>query len=168
MLFSQATNGPAARTSPPAPRSGGGCSRTFRSPNFGLNYDPSHMIWQQMDYLQPIREFKDRLLPRPRQGRAHRPRRLDEVGILAHPSRIPHAQTPRPGRRELGPVLLRPHRRRLSRAGLRGSRRPGLRRFARGPKDQPQAERTPISGNFICRSQTVGTLTYTYRRHQRR
>jgi sugar phosphate isomerase/epimerase len=27
------------------------------SKSFGLNYDPSHMIWQQMDYLQPIRDF---------------------------------------------------------------------------------------------------------------
>ena len=31
------------------------------SPNFGLNYDPSHMIWQHMDYLAPMREFRDRL-----------------------------------------------------------------------------------------------------------
>ena len=27
------------------------------SPSFGLNYDPSHLVWQQMDYLQPLREF---------------------------------------------------------------------------------------------------------------
>ena len=32
MLFGQATNGPAARTSPPAPRSGGGCSTTSARP----------------------------------------------------------------------------------------------------------------------------------------
>lgn len=31
------------------------------SPNFGLNYDPSHMVWQFMDYIQPIYEFKDRI-----------------------------------------------------------------------------------------------------------
>ena len=28
---------------------------------FGLNYDPSHMIWQHMDYLNPMREFSDKL-----------------------------------------------------------------------------------------------------------
>ena len=28
---------------------------------FGLNYDPSHMIWQRMDYLQPMKEFADKL-----------------------------------------------------------------------------------------------------------
>jgi sugar phosphate isomerase/epimerase len=31
------------------------------SPNFGLNYDPSHFIWQMVDYIAPIYEFKDRL-----------------------------------------------------------------------------------------------------------
>ena len=29
------------------------------SDHFGLNYDPSHMVWQQMDYLAPIRDFTD-------------------------------------------------------------------------------------------------------------
>lgn len=29
--------------------------------NFGLNYDPSHMIWQHMDEVAPIREFAARL-----------------------------------------------------------------------------------------------------------
>ena len=29
--------------------------------NFGLNFDPSHCIWQQLDYIAPIYEFKDRL-----------------------------------------------------------------------------------------------------------
>lgn len=31
------------------------------SPNFGLNYDPSHLIWQHMDEVQPIYDFRDRL-----------------------------------------------------------------------------------------------------------
>lgn len=31
------------------------------SPNFGLNYDPSHFIWQMVDYIAPIYEFRDRL-----------------------------------------------------------------------------------------------------------
>jgi len=55
------------------------------SPNFGLNYDPSHMVWQQMDYLRPLREFASRLhhihLKDARLDRE----RLNEVGILAHP-----------------------------------------------------------------------------------
>ena len=34
----------------------------FPTSYFGLNYDPSHMVWQQMDYLAPMREFRDRLV----------------------------------------------------------------------------------------------------------
>jgi len=32
------------------------------SPNFGLNLDPSHLIWQHIDYVRAIYEFKDRLV----------------------------------------------------------------------------------------------------------
>lgn len=31
------------------------------SPYFGLNYDPSHMVLQFMDYIKPIYEFRDRI-----------------------------------------------------------------------------------------------------------
>jgi sugar phosphate isomerase/epimerase len=56
------------------------------SASLGLNYDPSHMIWQQMDYLRPIRDFKDRLFHvHAKDVRLDR-ERLNEVGILAHPS----------------------------------------------------------------------------------
>jgi sugar phosphate isomerase/epimerase len=55
------------------------------SPNFGLNYDPSHMIWQQMDYLKPIREFAERLVHiHAKDVRLDR-ERLDDVGTLATP-----------------------------------------------------------------------------------
>ncbi|MCA9030635.1 MAG: sugar phosphate isomerase/epimerase, partial [Planctomycetaceae bacterium] len=56
------------------------------STHFGLNYDPSHMIWQQMDYLAPLREFSDRLFHiHAKDVRLDR-ERLDQVGILAHPN----------------------------------------------------------------------------------
>lgn len=35
---------------------------TIPSKNFGLNYDPSHLIWQHIDYVRGIYEFKDRLV----------------------------------------------------------------------------------------------------------
>jgi len=55
------------------------------SPNFGLNFDPSHFVWQQMDYLKPLREFKDRLFHvHAKDVRVDRDR-LDNVGILATP-----------------------------------------------------------------------------------
>lgn len=55
------------------------------SRNFGLNYDPSHMVWQHMDYLKPLREFADRLVHvHAKDVRVDR-ERLDDAGILATP-----------------------------------------------------------------------------------
>ena len=31
------------------------------SPAFGLNYDPSHLVWMQMDEIKPIYDFRDKL-----------------------------------------------------------------------------------------------------------
>ena len=53
--------------------------------NFGLNYDPSHMIWQRMDYVKPLREFRDRIFHVHAKDVRVDQHRLDEVGILAHP-----------------------------------------------------------------------------------
>lgn len=55
------------------------------SNNFGLNYDPSHLIWQHIDYIKPLYEFKDKLFHvHIKDAKLHRGR-LDEVGILATP-----------------------------------------------------------------------------------
>jgi sugar phosphate isomerase/epimerase len=55
------------------------------SPSFGLNFDPSHFVWQHMDYLRPLREFKERLFHvHAKDVRLDR-EMLDEVGILATP-----------------------------------------------------------------------------------
>ena len=55
------------------------------SASFGLNYDPSHMVWQQMDYVRPIHEFKDRIFHVHIKDAKILPERLAEVGILATP-----------------------------------------------------------------------------------
>lgn len=56
------------------------------SPSFGLNYDPSHLIWMQMDESRPLREFADRLFHvHAKDVRIDR-ERLDDVGILANPN----------------------------------------------------------------------------------
>ncbi len=34
---------------------------TIPSKHFGLNFDPSHLVLQLMDYIEPLREFRDRL-----------------------------------------------------------------------------------------------------------
>lgn len=55
------------------------------SESFGLNYDPSHMVWQHMDPIQPLREFASKIFHvHAKDARINR-RKLNEVGILAHP-----------------------------------------------------------------------------------
>ncbi len=55
------------------------------SPSFGLNFDPSHFVWQHMDYLRPLREFKERLFHvHAKDVRLDR-EKLDDVGIMAAP-----------------------------------------------------------------------------------
>jgi len=55
------------------------------SPYFGLNYDPSHMVWMQMDYLAPMREFVDRFFHVHAKDVRVDKHKLDSVGILANP-----------------------------------------------------------------------------------
>ncbi len=55
------------------------------SENFGLNYDPSHFIWQQMDYIKPIYEFKDRIFHVHYKDIKVYKDKLDDVGIMATP-----------------------------------------------------------------------------------
>lgn len=53
---------------------------------FGLNYDPSHMIWQMMDYEKAIRDFSHKLYHiHAKDVRLDR-HKLNEVGIMAFPS----------------------------------------------------------------------------------
>lgn len=53
--------------------------------NFGLNFDPSHLVWQQIDYLKPLAEFAGRIFHvHAKDVRIDRDR-LDDVGILATP-----------------------------------------------------------------------------------
>lgn len=55
------------------------------SPSFGLNYDPSHPTWMQMDAIAPLREFRDRIFHvHAKDVRVDRDL-LDDVGILAYP-----------------------------------------------------------------------------------
>ena len=52
---------------------------------FGLNYDPSHFVWQQMDYIQPLYEFKDKIFHVHFKDIKLYPEKLRECGIMAHP-----------------------------------------------------------------------------------
>lgn len=55
------------------------------SEHFGLNYDPSHFVLQQMDPASPLREFQDRIFHFHAKDVKIRRDRLNEVGVFAHP-----------------------------------------------------------------------------------
>jgi sugar phosphate isomerase/epimerase len=55
------------------------------SSNFGLNYDPSHMVWQMMDYLYPIYAYKQKLHHIHLKDVKVYHDKLNQVGILANP-----------------------------------------------------------------------------------
>ena len=55
------------------------------SPNFGLNFDPSHLVWQRMDYIKPLKEFAPRFSHVHAKDVKIDQERLDNVGILATP-----------------------------------------------------------------------------------
>jgi sugar phosphate isomerase/epimerase len=59
--------------------------RRIPSRALGLNYDPSHLVWQQMDCIAPLREFADRIYHVHAKDVKVDRQRLDEVGILAPP-----------------------------------------------------------------------------------
>lgn len=52
---------------------------------FGLNYDPSHLIWQMMDYVKPIFEFRERIFHVHIKDARVLWERINEVGILTTP-----------------------------------------------------------------------------------
>ena len=55
------------------------------SANFGLNYDPSHLVWQFIDYIRPIYEFKERIFHVHIKDAKVLRDKLNDVGILATP-----------------------------------------------------------------------------------
>lgn len=55
------------------------------SPNFGINYDPSHFIWQQIDYIKPIYEFKDKIFHVHYKDIKLYRDKLADVGVMAYP-----------------------------------------------------------------------------------
>lgn len=54
--------------------------------NFGLNYDPSHLVWQKMDYIKPLRDFASRIFHVHAKDARLDQERLDDVGLLAYPA----------------------------------------------------------------------------------
>lgn len=55
------------------------------SKNLGINYDPSHFVWQMIDYIKPIYEFKDKIFHVHYKDIKVYGDKLNQVGIMAYP-----------------------------------------------------------------------------------
>ena len=55
------------------------------SEHFGMVYDPSHLVWQRMDYIKPIYEFRGKIRNVHLKDAKFLQDRFDDVGILATP-----------------------------------------------------------------------------------
>ena len=55
------------------------------SDNLGINYDPSHFIWQMIDYIRPLYEFKDKIFHVHYKDIKVNKDARNDVGILATP-----------------------------------------------------------------------------------
>jgi sugar phosphate isomerase/epimerase len=55
------------------------------SPMLGLNYDPSHFVWQQIDYIAPLYEFKEKIFHVHYKDIKLYPEKLKDVGVMATP-----------------------------------------------------------------------------------
>ena len=54
------------------------------SPNFGLNFDPSHYVWQGLDYLKTVYDFSDRIFHIHFKDIKLYPDKLKECGVMAY------------------------------------------------------------------------------------
>lgn len=55
------------------------------SSHFGLNYDPSHFVWQGIDYLKPLYEFRNKIFHVHYKDIKIYPDKLRDTGIMAYP-----------------------------------------------------------------------------------
>jgi sugar phosphate isomerase/epimerase len=65
---------------------------TFASPCLGLAFDPSHLVWQHIDYVRCVREFGSRIVHVHAKDTRIDPDRLYESGILGlgwHAAKLP-------------------------------------------------------------------------------
>ena len=92
------------------------------SANFGLNYDPSHLVMQLIDPIAPIREFGPRIFHAHAKDMRIDRDRLQDVGSLEPPMDAVDGQIAGAGRRRLGPMDRRSGRRTLQWSRVRRGR----------------------------------------------
>ncbi len=83
--------------------------------NLGINYDPSHFVWQMVDYIAPIYEFKDRIFHVHHKDIKLYEDKLADCGIMAYP--LDYMQPKLPG---LGDVDFGAYVSALTDIGYRG------------------------------------------------
>jgi sugar phosphate isomerase/epimerase len=59
----------------------------LQSKNLGINYDPSHFVWQMIDYINPIYQVRDKIFHVHFKDIKLYPDLLNEHGIMAYPLR---------------------------------------------------------------------------------
>ena len=98
-------NGRAATTWPARPAIWRKMWEIIPDDNFGLNFDPSHLVLQMIDYERVVREFADKIfhvhakdLHIDREG-------LYNNGVLSQGYGLANSAPARPGRHGLGKVL---------------------------------------------------------------
>lgn len=57
----------------------------LKSDNLGINYDPSHFVWQMIDYVKPVYTFKDKIFHVHFKDIKLYKDKLNEVGTMAYP-----------------------------------------------------------------------------------
>jgi len=73
--------------------------------NFGLNFDPSHLVWQQIDYIKPVRDFAEKIFHFHAKDARVDKHKLDQVGILATPLEFHTPKLPGLGEVNWGKLL---------------------------------------------------------------
>lgn len=59
--------------------------KRIESDSFGLNFDPSHFVWQKLDYIKPVSEFKEKLFHIHFKDIKLLRDKLEEYGTMAYP-----------------------------------------------------------------------------------
>ena len=60
----------------------------------GINFDPSHFVWQMMDYIQPIYQYKDKIFHVHFKDIKLYPEKLAKVGVMAYPLKFMSPKLP--------------------------------------------------------------------------
>jgi len=72
---------------------------------FGITYDPSHFVWQRMDYIKPIYEFRDKIKNVHLKDAKFYADKYDDAGMFANPLEYHSPKLPGLGDIDWGRVM---------------------------------------------------------------